>query len=424
MVQFRPIQGYRPPRDLAKEVVGPAYDTLNTEEARSMAEGKDRSFLHVNKPEIDLPASTDPYADIVYETGKKNLEKFISNGWLQKDPKPCYYVYMQEMDGNQQYGIVGGASVDDFGNGLIKKHELTREKKEKDRTRLVDTQSANVGPVFLTYRASDVITKVVESVTSSKEAECDFVDESSGIPVRHAFWVIDDDSLISRLQESFEKIDAFYVADGHHRAHSAFNVGKLRRDAAAKAGTQVKGDEGFLSFMAVVFPHTQVRIIDYNRIVRDLNGLTPDEFLNKLSVSFDVAPAADADAAKPKERRTFAAYLDGHWYSLKAKSDIALGNSPADQLDVTVLTKHILEPVLNIGDLRQDERIEFVGGIRGLKELEKRVDSKEWQVAFALYHVSVEELMAISDANELMPPKTTWFEPKLLSGLVVYSLSD
>eukprot|EP00742_Colponemidia_sp_Colp-10_P001891 GILJ01002022.1.p1 GENE.GILJ01002022.1~~GILJ01002022.1.p1 ORF type:complete len:445 (+),score=75.70 GILJ01002022.1:76-1335(+) len=415
MVRIQPFKAFRPRPDLAKDIASPPYDVLDTEEARTMAGDNQFSFLHVNKPEIDLAKEVDIYDETVYQKGCENLKKFVGNGWLVRDNEPSLYVYAQKMGEHRQYGIMAGASVQEYENNLIKKHELTRKKKEEDRTKLTHMQNANIGPVFLTYRSSSRIDEIVAGVVSSKAPEHDFTADDG---VQHTVWVVPS-SETAALVECFQEIPCSYIADGHHRAASAYNVGKMKRAEAEKAGAAVTGEEEFNFFMACFFPHDQLRIMDYNRIVKDLNGFTAEQFLDKVREKFDVSAVGGEQDPKPTQRRHFSMYLGSTWYRLVAKEGSFDNQDPVKSLDVEILTNNILAPLLNIGDLRTDDRIDFVGGIRGLRELESRCDVDRWAVAFALYPVSLEELMSIADAGEIMPPKSTWFEPKLRSGVLV-----
>ncbi|MDO9549150.1 MAG: DUF1015 family protein [Candidatus Marinimicrobia bacterium] len=414
MVKIKGLKGIRPKQDLADKIASRPYDVLNSEEARVEAKGNPYSFLHVVKSEIDLPGDIDHYDEQVYLKAAENLQTMLQKSWLIQDENDCIYVYRQIIDGHEQYGLVVDASVNDYIAGKIKIHELTRELKEKDRTNHVKYTNANTGPVFLTYNADETIDQLVEKVVNEKP-EYDFTADDG---IRHTVWVISDADTIQSLITQFDQIPFTYVADGHHRSKSAAMVGEIRR----KANPDHTGDEEYNWFLAVLFPHNQLNIIDYNRVVTDLNGLSEQEFIRKIAEKFTVTPVCCKGSAKPKNTNTFGMYLSQQWYVLKAKPEIFDKADPVDSLDVSILTKNILQPVLGIGDLRKDERIDFVGGIRGLGELEKRVDSGEMVVAFALFPVSIKQLMAIADAGKIMPPKTTWFEPKLRSGLVVHSL--
>lgn len=414
MVKIKGLKGIRPRKELADRIASRPYDVLNSAEARREAAGNPYSFLHVVKSEIDLPPEINPYDERVYRKAAENLQGMRQKGWLIQDPQECLYVYRQIMDGHEQYGLVVDAAVDDYLDGNIKIHELTRAAKEKDRINHVNYTNANTGPVFLTYRADEEIDEIVKKVVNA-EPEYDF---TAADGVRHTLWVVDNGATITSMIRNFERIPHSYVADGHHRSKSAAMVGEMRR----KANPRHTGKEEYNWFLAVLFPHNQLQIIDYNRVVRDLNGLSEPEFLEKIAAKFTVTAVDSRESAKPPAANSFGMYLNRRWYRLHAKPGIFNPGDPVDSLDVSILSKNILQPVLGIGDLRTDERIDFVGGIRGLGELEKRVDSGEMAVAFALYPVSIEQLMAIADTGRIMPPKTTWFEPKLRSGLIIHSL--
>lgn len=417
MAIIKPFKGLRPPKDIAAELACLPYDVMNTEEAREMAKGNEHSLLHITRSEIDLPVGTDVHSQEVYDKAVENFKKFQEKGWLEQDEKPKYYIYAQTMNGKTQYGLVGAASVDDYLNGVIKKHELTRPDKEKDRMVHVKVNNANMEPVFFTYPAVDDIDAIVRNTVESKDPEYDFMaDDGFG----HHFWVIDDDATISKLEELFKtKVPYTYVADGHHRTAAAALVGKEKRDN----NPNHTGDEPYNYFLAVHFPDNQLQIIDYNRVIKDLNGMSPEDLLEKLQIDFNVKEKGK-DSYKPGELHEFSMYLDGKWYQLEAKDHTYSNNDPIGVLDVTILSKHVLAKHFNIEDLRRSTRIEFVGGIRGLGELKRRVDSGDMAVAFALYPVSMKQLIDIADSGEIMPPKTTWFEPKLRSGLVIHKLDD
>jgi uncharacterized protein (DUF1015 family) len=414
MAILKPFRGLRPPVDLAARVASRPYDVLNSEEARREAEGNPYSLLHIIKPEIDLPVEMDEHSPEVYQKAAANLGLFKSKGWLRKENQEYLYIYAQTMDGRTQYGLVGCASVDDYLNGIIKKHELTRADKEEDRMKHVRITDANMEPVFFAYPAVAEIDRIVASIVESRKPEYDFV-ASDGFG--HHLWLIDDRKTIDKLVGLFAAIPATYVADGHHRTAAAALVGKEKR--AANPG--YNGTEEFNYFLAVHFPDNQLRIIDYNRVIKDLNGLSSEELLQKLGVDFEVAKIGP-EIYKPEALHIFSMYLDGTWYKLTAKPGRYNDNDPIGVLDVTILSALVLDKVLGIKDLRTDKRIDFVGGIRGLGELKRRVDSGEMKVAFALYAVSMQQLINIADSGNIMPPKTTWFEPKLRSGLVVHEL--
>jgi uncharacterized protein (DUF1015 family) len=414
MAVIKPFRGLRPPRVLAKDLACLPYDVMNTEEAMKMAKGKECSLLHITRSEIDLPAETDTHSEEVYHKSVENFQKWQEAGWLVQDQKPCYYIYAQTMKGRTQYGIVGCASVDDYLNGVIKKHELTRPDKEQDRMIHVRVNNANIEPVFFAYPPVKEIDDIVENIVKNEEPEYDFVAEDG---FGHQFWVVrkaETNRLIEKLFS--EKVPFTYVADGHHRTAAAALVGKEKRENNPKHN----GTEEYNFFLAVHFPADQLQIIDYNRTIKDLNGLTPEEFLFRLGSSFLIVEKGKT--YKPAKLHNFGMYLNGKWYSLTAKPGTYDDNDPIGVLDVTILTSRILSPILDIQDLRRSKRIDFIGGIRGLGELKKRVDSGEMKVAFALYPVSMEQLITIADSGNIMPPKSTWFEPKLRSGLVIHLL--
>ncbi|MFW5793692.1 MAG: DUF1015 domain-containing protein [Bacteroidota bacterium] len=413
MAILKPFKGYRPPAEIVKDLASRPYDVLNSKEARIEAKDNKYSFLRVVKPEIELPEDVDLYSPQVYAKAKENFEKFIANGWLKQDDKKHYYVYAQVWGDKTQYGIVGCAGVEDYLNNIIKKHELTRPDKEEDRMKHVRTLNANAEPVFFSYPAQKEIDEIVAGIVKKKPIYDFVADDGFG----HKFWVIEDDTKINQLEELFDKVKYFYVADGHHRTAAAALVGNEKKNANPRHS----GDEEYNFFMAVLFPDNQLTIIDYNRVVKDLNGLSEDELLKKLEKDFDVKLMGDKEY-KPNKLHNFSMYLDGKWYSLEAKNHTYNDDDPIDVLDVTILSKYVLDDLLGIKNLRTDKRIDFVGGIRGLGELKRRVDSGEMKVAFALYPVSMKQLIDIADTDNIMPPKTTWFEPKLRSGLVVHTL--
>lgn len=415
MAVVKPFRGLRPPIALAKDLACLPYDVMNTLEAGKMAKGKECSLLHITRSEIDLPAETDTHSDMVYEKSVENFGEWQNKGWLVQDKTPHYYIYAQTMNGRTQYGIVGCASVDDYMNGIIKKHELTRPDKEQDRMIHVRVNNANIEPVFFTYPAVKEIDEIVSAIVSSEKPEYDFVAEDG---FGHHFWVIKNASTNKLIEKLFaEKVPFTYVADGHHRTAAAALVGKEKREK----NPEHKGTEEYNYFLAVHFPANQLRIIDYNRAIKDLNGLTTDQFLKRLESGFNIQEKG-ARSYKPKRLHNFSMYIDGRWFSLTAKPGTYDNNDPIGVLDVTILTNQILCPVLDIQDLRRSKRIDFIGGIRGLRELKKRVDSGEMKVAFALYPVSMDQLITIADSGNIMPPKSTWFEPKLRSGLVIHLL--
>lgn len=414
MAILKPFRGLRPPKDISQKLASRPYDVLNSKEARIEANGNPWSLLHIIKPEIDLPEDMDEHAEEVYLKAKENLNKFRENKWLEQDNEEFLYIYAQTMNGRTQYGLVGCAGVEDYMNGIIKKHELTRKDKEEDRMKHVRVTNANMEPVFFTYPAVAEIDTIIEKIVSNEQPEYDFTaDDGFG----HHFWVIRDKATISALTSLFEKVPYTYVADGHHRTAAAALVGNEKK----ANNPEHTGNEEYNYFLAVHFPSNQLTIIDYNRVVKDLNGLTGRDFIEKLREAFEIEEKGD-EIYKPEQLHDFSMYLDGKWYSLKAKTGTYDDNDPIGILDVTVLSKQILEKVLDIQDLRTSKRIDFVGGIRGLGELKRRVDSGEMAVAFALYPVSLQQLIDIADSGNIMPPKTTWFEPKLRSGLVVHLL--
>ena len=409
---IKPFPGLRPKKEYAEKVASPPYDVINSDEARELAKDNDLSFLHVIKPEIDLPIDISLYDEKVYQKGAENLKKLVDDGILIKDEKPCFYIYKQIMGEHEQVGLVASASIDEYQNNLIKKHEKTRKIKEDDRTKHMDTLNANAGPVFLTYKAKKEIDDLINKIMVN-EPEYNFVSDDK---IRHIFWVINDDEMITAIQKEFAKLDCMYVADGHHRSAAAFRVRELRKNA----NPNHTGNEEYNYFLSVIFPHNQMYIMDYNRVVKDLNGNSKEVFLTKVKEMFDIEKKQKQ--YKPQKTHTIGMYLDGDWYKLTAKANTFDENDPVKKLDVSILTENLLTPILNIGDLRKDERINFVGGIRGLNELEKLVDSGKYALAFAMYPTSIQELMDIADAGKMMPPKSTWFEPKLRSGLIVHTL--
>ena len=414
MAVLKPFKGYRPPQNIVDKLASKPYDVINSEEARK--EANPYSLLHIIKPEIDFDPEVDMYSEKIYNKARENFKKWIDNGWLTQDNKENLYIYAQTWGEHIQYGIVGCASVDDYLNDVVKKHELTRKKKEEDRMKHVRVTNANMEPVFFTYKAREEMDKIIINWAHNHEPVYDFTSDDG---MGHKFWVIDDDETINTIVDHFSKIPATYVADGHHRTAAAALVGNEKREH----DPNYTGDEEYNYFLAVHFPDNQLKIIDYNRVVKDLNGMSPEEFINKLKDSFTVEEVGK-EPFKPQVQHTFGMYLEGKWYKLTAKEGTYDDNDPIGVLDVTVLSNYVLDNVLDIKDLRTSERIDFVGGIRGLKELEKRVDSGEMKVAFSLYPVTLQQLINIADSGEIMPPKTTWFEPKLRSGLVVHSLED
>jgi uncharacterized protein (DUF1015 family) len=412
MAKIKAFKGWRPSAEFAQQVASRPYDVLNTEEARIEAKDNPLSFLHVVKPEIDFPPNHDPYDEGIYERGSGNFARLVGEGIFMQDQEECLYIYRLIMDGRSQAGIVAAAAIDDYFNNVIRKHELTRPVKEEDRKKHVRVSMMNAEPVFFAYPAREELDAIVNTIVATK-AEYDFVSEDG---IRHELWKVQG-SAVEKIIAEFEKLPATYVADGHHRTAAAALVGQDLRNE----NPGYDGSEAFNYFLAVHFPDNQLNIIDYNRVVSDLNGMTPDQLLQALGAGFDVSGALDK-APRPSHLHEFAMYMEGKWYSLSAKQDTYNDDDPIGVLDVTILSRQILEPLLGITDLRTDKRIDFVGGIRGLEELERRVDSGEMKVAFALYPVSMQQLIDIADSGQIMPPKTTWFEPKLRSGLVVHSL--
>ncbi|MDE6697642.1 MAG: DUF1015 domain-containing protein [Muribaculaceae bacterium] len=413
MAKVKPFKGVRPPKHLVEQVASRPYDVLNSEEARKEAEGNEKSLYHIIKPEIDFAPGFDEHHPDVYDKAVENFLNFQEKGWLVQDEKENYYIYAQTMDGRTQYGFVVGAWVDDYMNGRIKKHELTRRDKEEDRMMHVRCNNANIEPVFFAFPDNEVLEGIIKDVIK-KEPEYDFVAPDG---FGHTFWVIEDDATIATITEEFEKIPNLYIADGHHRSAAAALVGNEK----AKNNPDHKGDEEYNYFMAVAFPASHLRIIDYNRVVKDLNGLSEEEFLAKIAENFIVEDKGES-TYHPDRLHNFALYVGGKWYSLTAKEGTYDDNDPIGVLDVTVSSNLILRDILGINDLRSDKRIDFVGGIRGLEELKRRVDSGEMKMALALYPVTMDQLIAIADSDNIMPPKTTWFEPKLRSGLVIHKL--
>jgi len=415
MPVVKPFKGFRPrTEELAKKIASRPYDVLNSQEAKVEAGDNEYSFYHVIKPEIDLPADIDVHSQVVYDKAKESLNKMIADKVLIQDGKPCYYIYAQTMNGRTQYGIVGGACVADYENNIIKKHELTRPDKEEDRRNHVRNTNFNAEPVFFAFKNNLELDMIIHDAILI-DPVYNFVSEDG---VGHHVWVIENDAKIKRIEYLFAKeVDCLYVADGHHRTAAAAGVGAERRAANANH----TGNEEYNYFLAVNFPANQLTIIDYNRVLKDLNGLSVDELLAKLSKSFYVEKKG-ANIYKPNTLHNFSLYVAGEWYSLTAKQGTYNDSDPIGVLDVTILTEQVLSPLFDIQDLRRSNRIDFVGGIRGLGELKKRVDSGEMAAAFALYPVSMEQLMAIADSGEIMPPKSTWFEPKLRSGLILHSL--
>ena len=411
MVKVKPFAALRPPKEMGKEVSSRPYDVMNSVEAK--AEAGEKSLLHITKPEIDFNPIAGESEQRTYDKAVSNFKLWQSRGWLVRDPKECYYIYAQTMDGRTQYGIILCAHTDDYASGAIKKHELTRKEKEDDRMVHVDIQSANIEPVFFAYPDSPELDAIMFRYIAGVP-EYDFIADEDGFG--HKLWVIDDDADIARITEIFSGVKAFYVADGHHRTAAAARVGAKRREG----NPSHTGNEEYNWFMAVCFPDNQLKILDYNRVVKDLNGLSPEEFIGRLSESFEVEPKG-AEIYRPCGLHNFSMYLGGRWYSLTARKGTYDDSDPIGVLDVTISSNLIFDRILNLGDLRTSGRIDFVGGIRGLGELKRRVDSGEMAVAFALYPVSMKQLTDIADSGAIMPPKTTWFEPKLRSGLAIHT---
>ena len=414
MVKIKPFAGIRPPKEFAAEVASRPYDVLSSAEAK--AEATERSLLHIIKPEIDFDPIADEHSQAVYDKAVENFKKWRANGWLVQDPEEYYYIYAQTMNGRTQYGLAVCCHFEDYLTGKIKKHELTRTDKEEDRMIHVRNQSANIEPVFFSYPANSEIDAIVADIVTNQAPEYDF---TAADGFGHHFWPIKDRKTINRITEIFAGIPALYVADGHHRTAAAARVGQERM----KANPHHTGNEEYCYFLAVVFPDNQLQIIDYNRVVKDLNGLTVDQLIEALKKDFTVEDKG-TEIYKPDALHRFSMYLDGHWYALTAKPGTYDDNDPIGVLDVTILSNLVLDKLLGIKDLRTDKRIDFVGGIRGLGELKKRVDSGEMKVAFALYPVSMKQLIDIADTGNIMPPKTTWFEPKLRSGVVIHSFAE
>lgn len=413
MAVFRPFAAYRPKAELADQVAALPYDVMNRKEAKEAVVGNPYSFLHVDKAEIDLEDSIDSYAACVYEQAASNLKDMIQKSIYEKDDKPCYYIYREMMGERSQTGLVGCASIDDYLENKIKKHELTVAKKEEDRVRHVDTCNANTGPIFLTYRHDSEITAVIEGWKDTHEPEYDFLSDDQ---VRHTVWVVDDEIVTGILESALSAVSDFYIADGHHRAASAVRVGQKRR----QQHPDYTGKEEFNYFLSVLFPDDELAIFDYNRVLKEWNGYTPETLLTRLSADF-VITEAGSKPVRPDALHTFGMYMDGRWYHLQAKEQLCQNGCAVDNLDVSILQKYVLTPVFDIQDPRTDPKIAFVGGIRGLEELEKMVDGG-MAVAFSMYPTSMEELMEIADGGQIMPPKSTWFEPKLRSGLFIHQL--
>lgn len=412
MAVFKPMSSYRPKPEFASKIAAPPYDVLNSDEARNLVKGNPISFLHVGKPEIDLPSNIDLYDRQVYNKGKENLTKLIDEAYLVNYPKPTFYIYAQTMNERTQYGLVGVASIHDYWNNIIKKHEKTRKDKEEDRCNHVRITNAHTGPIFLTYPDNDEINNIVNQLVK-ETPETDF---SANDGIRHQVWVVENDEINKKIEILFSEIPALYVADGHHRSAAAAIVGKERMES----NPNHNGSEEYNFFLSVIFPASQLYIMDYNRVVKDLNGNTKDEFLQKLS-EYVLVNKADGKFS-PSRKGEIGLYIDNQWYKLNFKEEIAKTDDPVESLDVALLQKYILTNILGIDDPRTNKNIDFVGGIRGLEELERRVNNGDMKLAFAMHPTSINELIAISDADKIMPPKSTWFEPKLRDGLFVHFL--
>lgn len=413
MSTVRPFRALRPAKEYAEKVISLPYDVMNRTEAKKMAEGNPYSFLNICRSEICLPDEVDPYDKTVYEKARDNIKDFMKKGIFIREDRPVFYIYRQEMNGMVQTGLVATVSIDEYENNTIKKHELTRVEKEQDRINHFDTCDTNTEPVFLTYRDNDEINAITKAWIDSHGAEYDFVSVDG---VRHELWVVDDDNVLERIEELFKGIDALYIADGHHRSASAYKVGKKRREE----NPGYTGEEEFNFFEAVVFPAGDLNIFDYNRTVKDLNGLTEDAFMAAAGKDFTVTPKG-SEEYRPEAKHDFSMYLDEKWYKLTAKDGTFKADDPIKSLDVSILQDNLLGPVLGIKDPRTDKRIDFIGGIRGLKELKKRADD-DMKISFAVYPVSIDDLLDVADAGMIMPPKSTWFEPKLGSGLFLHEL--
>ena len=416
MATVKPFRGVRPPKEFVEQVESRPYDVLDSDEARAEAAGNEKSLYHIIKPEIDFPEGTSEYDPRVYEKAAENFQMFQDKGWLVQDAREHYYIYAQTMNGKTQYGLVVGALVDDYMQGRIKKHELTRRDKEEDRMKHVRVNNANIEPVFFAYPDNKVLNELIMRYANHVEPEYDFIAPIDGFG--HKFWIIDDEQDMKTITEEFAKMPSLYIADGHHRSAAAALVGAEKQ----KQNPNHTGKEEYNYFMAVCFQASQLTILDYNRVVKDLNGLSSEEFLNALRKNFDVEDKG-TDIYKPAQLHEFSLYLDQHWFSLKAKEGTYDNNDPIGVLDVDISSRLILDEILNIGDLRSSNRIDFVGGLRGLGELKRRVDSGEMRAALALYPVSMQQIMDIADSGKIMPPKATRFEPKLRSGLVIHKLS-
>lgn len=417
MAIVKAFKGIRPVKELASKIAALPYDVMSSDEAREMVIGNPHSFLHVDKPEIDLEPSIDIHDPKVYEKARENLDRMITDGEYTQDEEPCLYIYRQIMNGRSQTGIVFCASIDDYMNNVIKKHEFTRADKEQDRINHVDYCDANTGPIFLTYKEDQIASEIIDAWIqneSKRKPVYNFVAEDG---ISHIVWVIDNEIIINELIDLFKEIDYLYIADGHHRSASAVKVGIKRRTE----NPNYTGDEEFNYFLAVAFPDNDLMVMDYNRVVKDLNGLTKDELIGKLQEKFTVTESTNEEPVKPAKKHTFGMYVENKWYLLEAKDGIYNTEDPIDSLDVAILQNNVLTPILGIEDVRTSDRIDFIGGIRGLKELERRAN-KDMKIAFSMYPTEVSDIMSVADIGEVMPPKSTWFEPKLRSGLFVHTL--
>lgn len=414
MITVKPFKGLRPPKSIVEKLSARPYDVLSSDEARKEAEGNEQSLYHITRPEIEFATGTDEHSSEVYQRAIDNFRMFQDNGWLVQDEKECYYLYAQTMGNHKQYGFVVAANVGDYMEGRIKKHELTRHDKEEDRMKHIRNTRANIEPVFFAFHDNVELEELIRCISGSKDAEYDF---KSNDGIRHELWVVDDKDVIARITEAFKSLQALYIADGHHRTAAAALVG----DEMARNNPHHKGNEEYNYFLAVCFPESHLKIIDYNRLVKDLNGLSESEFIKLLRQHFDVDLVGN-EVYHPVKLHNFSLYVGGNWYSLTAHSETYDDNDPIRCLDVTISSKYIFDEILGITDLRRDKRIDFVGGIRGLEELKNRVDSGEMAMALALYPVTMHQLLTIADTGNIMPPKTTWFEPKLRSGLVIHKL--
>ena len=417
MAIVRPFKGIRPVKELASKIAALPYDVMNSDEAREMVKGNPHSFLHVDRAEIDLDPSIDIHDKRVYEKARENLDRMISDGEYTQDQKPCLYIYRQIMNGRAQTGIVFCASIDDYINNVIKKHEFTRADKEEDRINHVDYCDSNTGPIFLTYKEDQIASEIIEAWIENESKRKPVYNFTAEDGISHIVWVIDNEIIINEIIDLFKEIDYLYIADGHHRSASAVRVGLKRREA----NPDYTGDEEFNYFLAVAFPDNDLMVMDYNRVVKDLNGLSKDQLIEKLEEKFDVTEAPGSEPFRPYKKHTFGMYVENKWYVLEAKDGIYDAEDPIDSLDVAILQNNVLTPILGIEDVRTSDRIDFIGGIRGLKELEKRANS-DMKIAFSMYPTEVSDIMDVADIGEVMPPKSTWFEPKLRSGLFVHKL--